>query len=195
MEFTGPFFALFFVVLLVIGGVVVWGAIQGSRKVARSQELREVGRVTTGTVVDNQMESHSHHHDGHHRTSITFRPVVRYRAQDGTEVTAVGPAASNRSFIVGSTVPLRVHPDRPEQIEITSGQGRGSGGVAGIVVGVIGVVVLVLMATFACSAQREFDDFRNDMGNSTDFDNGPFGNDPFGDFQQCTIDGQQVSCK
>lgn len=190
---TGAFFAFFFIILLLIGGAVVWGAIQGAQKVARSQELRTVGRETTGTVVDNQMESHSHHHNGHHHSRLTFRPVIRYHGPNG-EVTAIGPADSSRSFVVGTTVPIRYHPDKPDQIEIVSGQGRGSGGVGGIVAGVVGVIVLVLMATFACSVKQGFDDFGNGVDHSTP-GFGDSGFDPFRGGDGCTVDGNRVVCE
>jgi hypothetical protein len=155
------FVIIFLVAGLGIGGAGLFAAVRGVLDLRRSRQLRENGTRTSGTVVDNQVESH--HTAGRPgtpgmpgttgRTWFTFRPAVRFRTMDGREITAIGPASSNRSFVAGTTVELIYDPETPTRIELTQGQGRGSGGVAKIVGGAIAVVfaVVFLIVTSAMS--------------------------------------------
>ncbi|MEV0270754.1 DUF3592 domain-containing protein [Hamadaea sp. NPDC050747] len=132
----GAFPVMFMIVAAVIGVGGIVGLVKGVARLRGSASLREDGRETTGTVVDSQMESRG---AGDNRFMV-FRPVVRFRTQEGQEVTAVGPNASRRSFVKDSTVPLRYHPDRPAEIEIVTGEGSGSGAWAMIAGGLLAAV-------------------------------------------------------
>jgi hypothetical protein len=135
----GVFPLIFLAVSGIIGIVALATAVRGVLRLRSSALLREEGRETTGTVVDNQMESRGSGDNRH----LVFRPVVRFWTQEGREVTAIGPNVSHRSFIKDSSVSLRYHPERPEQVEITQGQGKGSGGWGMIVGGLVVAVVAV----------------------------------------------------
>lgn len=155
------FLIIFAVVGLGVGGAGVFAVVRGALDLRRSRLLRENGTRTSGTVVDNQVESHrtagqpatAGMPGTAGRTWFTFRPAVRFRTTDGREITAIGPASSNRSFVAGTTVELIYDPETPTRIELTEGQGRGSGGVAKIVGGAIAVVfaVIFLMITSVMS--------------------------------------------
>jgi hypothetical protein len=134
--------------LIAIAALVI--AIKGVIAISRASHLASVGLETTGTIVDNQMESHRQHNsNGFSSTYLTFRPVVKYRTQMGQEVVAVGPASSRRSFVKETTVPIRYNPESPDQIQLLSGHGRGSGGWS-MLIG--GVVMLIFVAGFAAVA-------------------------------------------
>lgn len=145
---ANPFriFAVVLVLLVVLIGVLglmlLVGAIRGMR---RHAELNRTGQVAQATIVDNQMRSRGS--SGHAR--LVFHPVVRFRALDGREVTAVGPRASVRSFIAGTPVQVRYHPQQPDQIEIVGGPGAGSGAGGQLAVGIVVLVLTVCLMTSA----------------------------------------------
>src|SRR5262249_50795655 len=142
------FVIVFVVVGLGVGGAGLFAIVRGVLDLRRSRQLRENGTRTSGTVVDNQIESHrTASQPGTAgipgtagRTWFTFRPAVRFRTMDGREITAIGPASSNRSFVAGTTVGLIYDPETPTRIELVDGQGRGSGGAAKLVGGAVAVV-------------------------------------------------------
>ncbi|GAA1804102.1 hypothetical protein GCM10009682_27310 [Luedemannella flava] len=128
--------------LMALGGLALAG--WGVWRTARSRRLAADGRTATGVIVDNQVTSHS----GEHGASLTFAPVIEYRTELGQQVTAVGPVGLRRSFIKGTQVQVRYDPAKPEQIELLSGPGRGSGGVVAIVIGLLMAVAAVVFLSF-----------------------------------------------
>lgn len=146
-------FSMFPTAALLVGGFMALIAIvaisHGTWVLLRSRRLARDGREAEGTVVESQMESRRRTGTGPGSNSsyVVFHPVVRFRTDMGQEVTAVGPAPSNRSFITGTAVRLRYDPDDPSRIEITSGPGKGTGGATGIAAGLVLLVVLAVIAT------------------------------------------------
>jgi hypothetical protein len=138
-------------VLMALFGMasVVWGVL----RLRRSRRLAQQGRAATGVVVDNQTTSHSR--GGGRGSYVTFRPVIEYRTEMGQQVTAVGPVGTRTSFVKGATVGLRYDPEHPEQVELVSGAGRGSGGVAAIVIGLAlaAVAAIFIAVVLAITAQ------------------------------------------
>jgi len=49
----------------------------------------------------------------------TSTPTLRYQTAAGQVVTVEGPALSGPGFLVGATVPIRYHPDKPSLVDIT----------------------------------------------------------------------------
>ncbi|NUT35895.1 MAG: DUF3592 domain-containing protein [Hamadaea sp.] len=113
------------------------------RRMRRAAALRSTGQQADATVVDNQMRSRGN------TSRLVFHPVVRFRALDGREVTAVGPVASLRSYIAGTPVRVRYDPQAPDRIEIMDGPGAGSGAAGQLAAG---IVVIVLAICFMTSA-------------------------------------------
>jgi hypothetical protein len=148
----GIFFAAI-VCLIAIGALVA--VVKGMLALNRSRRLARVGLETTATIIDNQMESHRQtNSNGFSRSYLTFRPVVRYRTQMGQEIVAVGPVGSRRSFVKETTVPIRYNPDQPDQIQIVSGHGRGSGGATALIGGLVMLVFIAFFAFVAYSMQQ-----------------------------------------
>jgi Protein of unknown function (DUF3592) len=182
------FVIIFVVVGLGVGGAGLFAIVRGALDLSRSRRLRENGTRTSGTVVDNQIESHrtagqpgtAGRPGTASRTWFTFRPAVRFRTMDGREITAIGPASSNRSFVAGTTVELIYDPENPTRIELTEGQGRGSGGAAKLVGGAVAVVfaMIFLIVTSAMSQVTS----------------SIFGSDPAGSdcAQTIVVDGQEL---
>jgi hypothetical protein len=128
--FTG-----FAVLCGVIGAVAIW---RGAAAVRGSRRLAADGVATTGTVIDNQIESYA---SGDHGQRLAFRPAVRFRTGTGEEIVAVSSRPGRRSGVVGMRVDLRYDPDRPTDIEILGGGLRGAGGAGAIVVGMIAIAM------------------------------------------------------
>src|SRR5262245_38569221 len=143
------------VVMGIVGLLMIW---RGFAALGRSRQLAASGQQTTATIVDTQMTSHratGNQQMGTYSSSyMTFKPVVQYRTQMGQVVTAVGPASTRTSFVKGTTVPIRYNPDDPSQIELLSGMGKGSGGLAGVVIGIFLVVFTIGFILFALSIRQ-----------------------------------------
>jgi hypothetical protein len=158
MGFPSVVFGFIIVVAVVIGVIGVLMIFRGFAALGRSRQLADSGQQTTATIVDTQMTSHratGNQQMGTYSSSyMTFKPVVQYRTQMGQVVTAVGPTSTRTSFVKGTTVPIRYNPDDPSQIELLSGMGRGSGGVARIAVGIFFVVFVIGFIFFALSIRQ-----------------------------------------
>jgi len=153
---TDPFNVVFLIFALVAAGIAGWGlylVVRGVLDLRRSSGLKRDGQQTTGTVVDNQVESHyrSGTTGGPYRASfswLTFQPAVRFRTLDGRDIVAVGPARSRRSFVSGTTVSVLYDPGDPTKIQLLSGHGRGSGGAARLASGLFAIVGAAAFLTF-----------------------------------------------
>jgi hypothetical protein len=164
----GTFGLIFTAIIALIAIVALVIVIKGIVALSRSSRLASVGLETTGTIVDNQMESHRNHNsNGFSSSYLTFRPVVKYRTQMGQEVVAVGPASSRRSFVKETTVPIRYNPQSPDQIQLLSGHGRGSGGWSMLIGGIVMLIFITGFAVVAYSMQHQAADdcasFANDV--------------------------------
>jgi hypothetical protein len=137
-----PSFHAFTVVFTLFGGLValfgVGLAVAGARAVARSARFSRVGIPAEGVIVDNQMESRSTTGDNGlpPRSYLMFRPAVRFRTQQGQELTVVARNASRRSYLTGTSVAVLYDPQRPTEIRLTAQRGM-SAGVIPLVAGLI----------------------------------------------------------
>lgn len=146
----GGIFVVWAIVLLSFGAGGVLVVRRTMRDMDRSRHLDMVSRHTTGTVMDNQMRSHS---GGPHSSGyVRFHPVIRYLTDDQREIVCVGPIGSRQSFLVGTTVPIRYDPGDPQHVEVTGGEGsRTTNWGCGIALGIALLLVAVAVALGACA--------------------------------------------
>lgn len=158
---AGGFATLTAVVLGVMALVAVVVVLSGVRQVVRARRRaaevrswRVRGRTTTGTVVDNRMQSHRRAPslDGPPvgaRSSLSFSPVVRFEV-DGHPVTVAGDQVSHRSFLPGRPAEVVYDPAAPERAHVVAeGGGAFGGGVSGALLIGSGVLFLVVLAVVA----------------------------------------------
>lgn len=108
-------------------GLVLW---------LRIQDLRQRGQ-TSGIVVDNQITSYA-------EGRLRFRPVVRFHDRAGREVTFVGAAGRNRSYVKGSRVVVVYDPANPRRAAVGTGGTALTYLVAGLVFAGVGVAIYLL---------------------------------------------------
>jgi Protein of unknown function (DUF3592) len=159
MGFPTVVFGFIILVAAAIGVFGLVSIVRGVLALGRSRRLAESGQAAMGTIVDNQMQSHQQARVAGQAaygsySYMTFRPVVAFRTQMGQEIVAAAPTSSRTSYIKGTTVQIRYNPDDPTQMEITSGRGKGSGGMVAIVTGIVAVVFVVAFLVFAFSIFR-----------------------------------------
>jgi hypothetical protein len=108
----------------------------------KEARIRTTGTTTSGTVVDNQLESSG-------ENGMVFHAVVEFTNTAGERLRIISPKHSRRSHVAGTTLPVIYDPAAPAQAIV----GRGSGTqlvVTGVVFTAFGVGAVVLVA-FALS--------------------------------------------
>jgi hypothetical protein len=152
---VAPVRFLVIAILVALGFALVWWLgvrrIQaGVRSLRRSAQLRAEGLDATGVVVGNLRVRHERtDDDGRDHVWYTFHPQLRFQTRDGREITATAPRQIGRPVAAGTVLPVRYHPERPQQVEITSGPGRGGPGWSQIRWGVaVTVILLVFLVLF-----------------------------------------------
>ncbi|MGI4896476.1 MAG: DUF3592 domain-containing protein [Janthinobacterium lividum] len=131
--------ALFGIGFVVAGVVLV---VRARRRAAQAATWAVRGRTTTGTVVDNRIESHPDRR-------LVFAPVVRFEA-DGREVTVVGDQRWNRSFVTGLPARVVYDPATPDRAVVRAQGGSVFGSVgSGILLAVFGVLFLTVLSVIA----------------------------------------------
>lgn len=126
--------------LVIAAGLgILW---YGLRLRDRSRELRKVGIVTLGRIVDNQVESQGRGHVG-------FLPVVRFKPAGGQPMTFVGRVRRATSYPTGTQVQVRYHPRTPSQAEIVGQSGTGQYLIGGLVIAGFGLVMALIIGMVA----------------------------------------------
>lgn len=138
--------------------------IRGLRHWNRARRLTDTGEQATATVVDNQLESHSH-------GSVAFRPIVTFTTRTGREVrTVLADQVSHRSHLPGSQQTVAFDPEQPDRA--VSADGQTAGAARALIIGSIfllfaGVALVLVTMTFLSpgsplSPDSGFPDLLND---------------------------------
>lgn len=134
--------ALLRVLAVAVPGVVVLAGLgilaYGLRLRERSRQLRKVGTVTLGRIVDNKVESQGQGHIG-------YLPVVRFKPAAGQPVTVVGRVRRARAYATGTQVQVRYDPGEPGRAELVGASGTGQYLVGGAAVAGFGLVVALIV--------------------------------------------------
>jgi hypothetical protein len=99
-------------VLLAIGGLLVS---RGWRRWSAVRAIQTAGAPVLATVVDNQFVGGGQ--------TMRFSPVLSFVTADGREITAAAKAVGYRSFLPGTTMPIRYDPANPSEV-IIDGESR-----------------------------------------------------------------------
>ncbi len=136
MDLALRIFAVVVPTLVVLAGLgVLW---YGLRLRDRSRQLRRIGTVTMGRIVDNRVEAQGSGHVG-------FLPVIRFKPAGGQPQTLVGRVRRSTAYPTGTQVQVCYDPEEPARAVLVGRDGSGQYLVGGLAIAVFGLVMALII--------------------------------------------------